>query len=169
MESNAGRQGELFALPQTQRFPNRNVLLNESALVDWKFSKTLCYSLSRKALDITWTHDWMQVVAYVAQISLRFCLLHRCWIKHAKEGGAIYGEWIYWQDSSFVWIKLCPCSAHAGHIGTDRSLLTGYDTLLLRQIARDLVHALSHRHDSKWTTFGEPVIGTGGEKLITCW
>ena len=31
-----------------------------------------------------------------------------------------------------------PCSALAGHIGTDRSLLTGHDALLLRQIARDL-------------------------------
>ena len=27
------------------------------------------------------------------------------------------------------------CSAHAGYIGTDRSLLTGYNALLLRQIA----------------------------------
>ena len=39
-----------------------------------------------------------------------------------------------------------PCSAHAGHIGTDRSLLTGHDALLLQQIARDLLHALSHTH-----------------------
>ena len=32
---------------------------------------------------------------------------------------------------------------------------------------RDLLHALSHRDDSTWMAFGEPVIGTGGEKLIT--
>ena len=43
-----------------------------------------------------------------------------------------------------------PCSAHAGHIGTDRSLLMGYDAILLRHIARDLLHVLSHRHDNTW-------------------
>ena len=37
-----------------------------------------------------------------------------------------------------------PVLAHAGHIGTDRSLLTGHNALLLQQIARDLLHALSH-------------------------
>ena len=37
----------------------------------------------------------------------------------------------------------CPCSAHAGYLETDRSLLTGLTALLLRQIARDLLHALS--------------------------
>ena len=46
---------------------------------------------------------------------------------------------------------------------TDRSLLTGHDTLLLRQIARDLLHALTHG-----TALGEPVVGTDGDKLITC-
>ena len=40
------------------------------------------------------------------------------------------------------------CSSHTGHKGTDRSLLTGHDALLLRQIARDLLHALSNRHDN---------------------
>ena len=39
-----------------------------------------------------------------------------------------------------------PCSAHVGHIGTDRSLLKGHNDLLLRQIARDL----SHTHDNTW-------------------
>ena len=47
-------------------------------------------------------------------------------------------------------------------------LLIGHDALLLRQIARDLLHALSNRHDSTWTAFGEPVVGTGGEKLTFC-
>ena len=49
---------------------------------------------------------------------------------------------------AFVYRNCCSkntliCSAHAGYIGTDRSLLTGHDALLLRQIARDLLHALS--------------------------
>ena len=60
-----------------------------------------------------------------------------------------------------------PCLAHAGHIGTDRSLLTEYDALFLRQIARDLSHAFLHRHNNTWTAFGEPVVSTGGDKLIT--
>ena len=46
-----------------------------------------------------------------------------------------------------------PVLAHAGHIGTDRSLLTGHNPLLLRQIARDLLHALLHRHNNTWTAF----------------
>ena len=29
------------------------------------------------------------------------------------------------------------------HVGTDRSLLPGHDALLIQQIARDLLHALS--------------------------
>ena len=49
-----------------------------------------------------------------------------------------------------------PCSTHAGHIGTDRSLLTWH-----------LWRALSHRHDNTWTAFGEPVVGTSGVKFIT--
>ena len=64
----------------------------------------------------------------------------------------------------FVCSDLCPCLAHAGHIGTDRSLLTGHDDLLLQQIARDLLHASSHRHDYTWTAFVEPVFSTGGNK-----
>ena len=36
-----------------------------------------------------------------------------------------------------------------GYTGTDRSLLLGQDVLLLRQIARDLLHALSHRDDKR--------------------
>ena len=46
-----------------------------------------------------------------------------------------------------------PVLTHAGHIGADRSLLTGHDALLLRQIARDLLHASLHRHNDPWTTF----------------
>ena len=38
------------------------------------------------------------------------------------------------------------CSIHTGYIGTDRSLLAGHNALLLRQIARDPSHALSHRN-----------------------
>ena len=34
--------------------------------------------------------------------------------------------------------------------------------LLLRQIARDLLHALSHRHDNTWAAFVAPVVSTGG-------
>ena len=64
--------------------------------------------------------------------------------------------------------KSLPSSVHAGHLGTDKSLLTGHNALLFRQIARDLLHALSHRHDKTWTAFGEPVVGTSGDKLITC-
>ena len=51
---------------------------------------------------------------------------------------------------------------HAGYIGN------GHDALLLRQIARDLLHALSHRHDYTWTAFGEPVVSTGGDMLRIC-
>ena len=42
------------------------------------------------------------------------------------------------------------------------------DALLLRLIARDLLHALSHRHDNTWTVSGEPVVGTGGDKGVYC-
>ena len=37
--------------------------------------------------------------------------------------------------------------------------------LLLRQIAKDLLYALSHRHNI-WTAFGEPFVGSGGDKPI---
>ena len=67
----------------------------------------------------------------------------------------------------FVCIILRPCSAQAGYIGTNRSLLTGHNTLLLQQIARDLLHALSHRHNNTLTAFGEPVGGTDENKLVT--
>ena len=64
--------------------------------------------------------------------------------------------------------------ALAGHIGTgalkdigtDRGLLLGHDALLSRQMARDLLHALSHKHDNTRMIFGEPVIITGGDKPI---
>ena len=39
----------------------------------------------------------------------------------------------------------------------------GQDALLLQMIARDPLHALSHRHDNTWMVFCEPVIGTGGD------
>ena len=58
------------------------------------------------------------------------------------------------QRTTWTWFGFglyqCPCLAHAGCIGTDRSLLTGHDVLLLKQIARDLLHAVSHRHDNTW-------------------
>ena len=60
-----------------------------------------------------------------------------------------------------------PVLTHAGHIETDRSLLTGHNALLLRQIARDLLHALLHRHNNTWTAFFEPVVGTGGSESVT--
>ena len=59
-----------------------------------------------------------------------------------------------------------PCLTHAGYIGTDRSLLTGHNGLLLRQIARDLLYALLQRHNNTWTAFFEPVVGTGGSESI---
>ena len=37
---------------------------------------------------------------------------------------------------------------HARYIETDKSLLTGHNALLLRHIARDLLHASSQRHDN---------------------
>ena len=40
-------------------------------------------------------------------------------------------------------LYLHPCSAHAGQIGVDGSLLKEHNALLLQQIARDLLHALS--------------------------
>ena len=55
---------------------------------------------------------------------------------------------------------------YAGYIGTDRSLLMGHDALLLRHIAMDLLHALSHRHDNTWHGFVEPVASTVWSKLI---
>ena len=58
-------------------------------------------------------------------------------------------------------IQHIPCSAHAGYIGTYRRLLTGRNVLLLRQITRDLLHALSHRHDNTLHGFGELVVSTG--------
>ena len=42
-------------------------------------------------------------------------------------------------------------------MGIDRSLLMEHDALLLQQIARDLFHAISHRHDYKRTAFVKPV------------
>ena len=42
---------------------------------------------------------------------------------------------------------------HAGHIETDISLLMGHNALLIRQIAKDHLHALLHRHNNTWTAF----------------
>ena len=63
---------------------------------------------------------------------------------------------------------LSPCSENAGYIGSDRNLPTGHVALLLQQIARDRLHVLSRRQDNTWMAFGESVIGTGGDKWITC-
>ena len=56
------------------------------------------------------------------------------------------------------WILFClfssykrPCSAHAGYTGTDRSLLTGHNALLLGQIVRDLhYHIDMLTHGTPW-------------------
>ena len=72
-------------------------------------------------------------------------------------------------DALIDWIIFTSLLAHAGHIGTDRSLLTEYDALLLGQIARDLLHASLHRHNDTWTAFFEPVVGTGGNSSIALW
>ena len=53
-------------------------------------------------------------------------------------------------------------------IGTGRGLLTGHDALLLWHIARDILYALSHRHDNTRTACGEPVVSTGGGKCDFC-
>ena len=64
---------------------------------------------------------------------------------------------------------LPPCPALCLNSGTNRSLITVYDDLVLLKIAGNLVHALSHRHDtllqglcyfSQWQWLDE---------LITCW
>ena len=49
----------------------------------------------------------------------------------------------------FVWIILTSLFSTC-RPSTNRSLLTRHNTLLLWQIARDLLHALSHRHDNTW-------------------
>ena len=41
-----------------------------------------------------------------------------------------------------------PWETTAGYIGTDRRMQMGYDSLLLRHIARDLLHTLTHGHDN---------------------
>ena len=57
-------------------------------------------------------------------------------------------------------------TAHISYIGIERSLLTGNDAPLLRQITRDLLHVLSHRYDYTWTAFIEPVVSTGDNILV---
>ena len=70
----------------------------------------------------------------------------------------------------FVWIILKSLfSTYLLYIGTDRSLPMGHDAPLLWQMARDLLHALAHRHDNTWMALGEPVVGTGRGKWITWW
>ena len=61
-----------------------------------------------------------------------------------------------------------PCYTHACYIGTDRSLLLGQDTLLFRRIARDQLHAISHRHETHGTVVDELGSETGYGKLVTC-
>ena len=41
-----------------------------------------------------------------------------------------------------------------------------YNALLLRQIARDLLYALSHRHDNTCMAFVEPVVTSGGNHSV---
>ena len=48
----------------------------------------------------------------------------------------------------------------------DRNLLSGQNSLHFRQADRDLLHALSQRHDCD-TAFDEPVCGTSESKLVT--
>ena len=36
----------------------------------------------------------------------------------------------------------------------------------LMWMARDLLHALLHRHNNSWTAFFEPVVGTGSKKAV---
>ena len=43
----------------------------------------------------------------------------------------------------------------------------GHNALLLRYIARVLLHALLHTHNNTWTDFFEPVVGTGGIESVT--
>ena len=57
-----------------------------------------------------------------------------------------------------------PCWAHAGYIGTDKSLLMWHDPLLFWNIARDLLHVVSHKHDTR-NTFDEPAGDPGWSKL----
>ena len=102
-------------------------------------------------------------------------------MKHGKWHGKLFQEnsrncshfniVIGKQSMLFFFIKsyLCCCLTHAGHIGTDRSLLMGHDVLLLRQIARDLLHASLHRHNDTWTAFLDPVVSTGRNSLIALW
>ena len=93
-------------------------------------------------------------------------------------------QWPIWLESTLftVQIKLCFHTSYLGsflnkawcHRVTMMSLFStcrvqnvyrdrqkpanGTDALLLWHIARDLLHAFSHRHDYTWTTFVEPVI-----------
>ena len=53
---------------------------------------------------------------------------------------------------------LLPCLAHAGHIGTDRSLLTGHDAQLSQQITANLSHTLSQRHENTYYTDWRPLL-----------
>ena len=57
-----------------------------------------------------------------------------------------YTQYIQVYPSIRVWTILQVLTV----VGTDRSLLMGHNALLLRQIARDLLHAISHRHDTTW-------------------
>ena len=68
---------------------------------------------------------------------------------------------VHAQNSLFVCLFVC-LFAHAGSIWTDRSLLTGHDALLLRQIARDILLALSHRHDyTAWPLLNQSIAMAG--------
>ena len=68
----------------------------------------------------------------------------------------------------FVWIRLTSLFSTCTLYKDRQSLLTGHNAFFLRKIARDILHALPQRHDNTWTAFGEQVVPTGGDKLITC-
>ena len=55
-----------------------------------------------------------------------------------------------------------PCPAHAGYMGTDRTLLMAHNALLLQQIARNLLQALPHGHDNTtWPLVNQSVALVG--------
>ena len=91
--------------------------------------KTFCHSLSLLEHPLT--------VIYVLSSCVPVSSLYECVALDTHFG---FGFGLYWR----------PCSAHADYIGTDRSLLTEHNAPLLRHIARDLLHALSHKHDNTW-------------------
>ena len=68
-----------------------------------------------------------------------------------------------------LYVQIYTTKIWAQNYRQDWSLLTGHDALLLQLIARNLIHASSHRLDDTWTAFDEPVVGTGGNKSTAHW